>query len=140
MERGIIMSTMNRPELSETNPYYISKHRFYELKHFCLQYKEWRKELSNLDPKISSVGKIEKPIQTDPVGELAIQRLYYEDRIRLIHSCAFEADPELAPYIVQAVTEECSYTFLRSVKNIPCSKDYYYDKYRKFFWLLAKER
>lgn len=27
-----------RPELSQKNPYWIGKHRYYELKHFCLQY------------------------------------------------------------------------------------------------------
>lgn len=32
---------MAHVELSERNPYYISKHRYYELKHFCLQYPEW---------------------------------------------------------------------------------------------------
>lgn len=25
-------------------------------------------------------------------------------------------------------------------RGIPCGKDYYYDRYRKFFWLLDKER
>ena len=32
---------MERAEVSKKNKYYISKHRYYELKHFCLQYKEW---------------------------------------------------------------------------------------------------
>lgn len=31
--------TSVRCELSGTNKYWISKHRYYELKHFCLQYK-----------------------------------------------------------------------------------------------------
>ena len=26
-----------RPELSQKNPYWIGKHRYYELKHFCLR-------------------------------------------------------------------------------------------------------
>ena len=37
------MATTIRPELSEKNPYWIEKHRYYELKHFCLQYPIWRK-------------------------------------------------------------------------------------------------
>lgn len=32
------MGTTLRAELSEKNPYWIEKHRYYELKHFCLQY------------------------------------------------------------------------------------------------------
>ena len=43
------MATVIRPEISEKSKYYIDKHRYYELKHFCLQYKEWKKgyELCN---------------------------------------------------------------------------------------------
>lgn len=50
MERGeALMGTTIRPELSEKNPYWIEKHRYYELKHFCLQYPIWRKAYSVLD-------------------------------------------------------------------------------------------
>ena len=37
------MGTTIRPELSEKNPYWIERHRYYELKHFCLQYPIWKK-------------------------------------------------------------------------------------------------
>lgn len=37
------MGTTLRAELSEKNPYWIEKHRYYELKHFCLQYPIWKK-------------------------------------------------------------------------------------------------
>lgn len=40
------MATTIRPELSEKNPYWIEKHRYYELKHFCLQYPIWQKQYS----------------------------------------------------------------------------------------------
>lgn len=36
------MGTTIRPELSEKNPYWIERHRYYELKHFCLQYPIWK--------------------------------------------------------------------------------------------------
>ncbi len=38
----IFMATVLRSELSPKNKYYIDKHRYYELKHFCLQYPEWK--------------------------------------------------------------------------------------------------
>ena len=37
------MSTVIRPELSKNNEYWIPRQRFYELKHFCLQYPSWKK-------------------------------------------------------------------------------------------------
>ena len=42
------MSTVIRNEISKKNRYYISKHRMLELKHFCLQYEEWRQEYVRL--------------------------------------------------------------------------------------------
>lgn len=38
------MSTITRPEISESNKYYINRHRYYELKHFCMQYDYFKKE------------------------------------------------------------------------------------------------
>lgn len=40
------MSTAIRPELSKSSKYWIDRHRYYELKHFCLQYPIWKKLLS----------------------------------------------------------------------------------------------
>lgn len=42
------MGTTLRAELSEKNPYWIEKHRYYELKHFCLQYPIWKKAYTTL--------------------------------------------------------------------------------------------
>ena len=38
-----------RNEISVKNKYYISKHRYLELKHFCLQYPEWKRALSYIE-------------------------------------------------------------------------------------------
>lgn len=37
------MGNIIRAEVSENNPYWIEKHRYYELKHFCLQYPTWKR-------------------------------------------------------------------------------------------------
>lgn len=44
MERGeALMGTTIRPELSEKNPYWIEKHRYYELKHFVFSIRSGEK-------------------------------------------------------------------------------------------------
>ena len=58
----------------------------------------------------------------------------------MIEKTAKEADNELSEYIVIGVTENMSYDLLRVTYNIPCCKDIYYDRYRRFFWLLNKAR
>lgn len=43
------MATRIRPELAENNKYWISKHRYYELKHYCLQYPLWKSAYAAFD-------------------------------------------------------------------------------------------
>ena len=138
------MATVIRAEISERNKYYINKHRHYELKHFCLQYPTWKREYAALDePSIGSSLSEKLPtsnIPGDPTGDRAIKKVYYSERINLIERIAKEADEFLYKYILKAVTEELSFTYLKSKLEIPCGRDMYYDRYRRFFWLLSEAR
>lgn len=143
MEGGEIMSYV-RSELSEKNPYWLEKHRYYELKHFCLQYPIWKKTYSSL-LGIDSLSRLERnksrlKVVTDRTGEVAVKRLYLAERMKMVEDVAAAADEALAKYIVLGVTENRSYTYLKTYCNIPCGKDMYYDRYRKFFWLLNQKR
>ena len=134
------MATMLRAEISQKNKYWISKHRYYELKHFCLQYPEWKKAYLKLCDKSLPLSIIEASptynLHSDPTAQRALTNVYYSDRIKLIEKTALEADPCLHDYIIKGVTEGRSYTYLKTVMGMPCGKDMYYDRYRKFFWLL----
>ena len=138
------MATVIRPELSKRNKYWIDKHRHYELKHFCLQYPTWKRELIdiyNASRPLSIVGKVSPTNQpSDPTANLALIKILYSERIDLIERVAKETDMYLHEYLLKAITEGYSYTYLKSKLNIPCSRDTYYDRYRRFFWLLNKER
>lgn len=138
------MCTNIRPELSEKNKYWIERHRYYELKHFCLQYPVWKKSylaLEGMNKPIHSLNMFSKPTHYgDPTASCAIAKTFYSDRMKMIERCAVKADQDLAIYILRAVTEELSYIYLKNTLDIPCSKDTYYDRYRRFFWLLNKAR
>ena len=77
---------------------------------------------------------------SDITAKSAIRRAYYADRIRLVEDTAKDADEYLWHYILIGVTEGLSYTYLRTKLNIPCGRDTYYDRYRRFFWLLNNTR
>lgn len=138
------MSTVIRPEISEKNKYYIDKHRYYELKHFCMQYNEWKKAYASCNESIIFASKFEKEstsnIPSDITAKYAIKRAYYASRIKIVEKAAMEADEFLYPYILKAVSEGLSYTHLKAKLDIPCGRDMYYDRYRKFFWLLSEAR
>ena len=107
---------MNRAEISKKNPHYISKHRYYELKHFCLQYPP-----------------------TNPTEKIATARAFYSKRIELIDKVIEKLNPSLAPYVKMGVTEELTYDVLQ-IRGCPCCRDMYYAEYRYFFWRLSIER
>lgn len=138
------MATLIRPEISMRNKYYIDKHRHYELKHFCLQYPLWKKAYHELDDMTISLAVVDgvrtSNMPGDPTAKRVLLKSYYMERIELLESIAIQADPYLYRYILKAVTEELSYTYLKAKMDIPCGKDMYYDRYRKFFWLLSEAR
>lgn len=138
------MSTVIRPEISVKNKYWINKHRHYELKHFCLQYNEWKKAYAACNEAIIFASEFDRMpssnIPSDPTAKYAIKKAQYAEKIKLIERIAMEADDFLYPYILKAVTEGLAYTYLKTRLDIPCGKDMYYDRYRKFFWLLSEAR
>ena len=138
------MATVIRAEISEKNKYWIDKHRHYELKHFCLQYPEWKKLYMKFDDISIPLSTIERVptsnLPGDPTAKRAIMKTYYAEKIKMIEKTALETDVYLHKYILKAVTEGLSFTYLKTRLNIPCGRDMYYDRYRKFFWLLSKAR
>lgn len=138
------MATVIRAEISEKNKYYIDKHRYYELKHFCLQYNEWKKAYTSCEEAVIFASKLERTpsnnMPSDLTAKYAMKRAQYAERIRMIEQAALEADEFLYPYILKAVTEGLSYTHLKARLDIPCGRDMYYDRYRRFFWLLSEMR
>ena len=140
------MGTQIRPELKTTNEFYISKHRYYELKHFCLQYDEWKRKILSVEEAIHGARPsfddttLESVSFSDSTGNQAVKLAELKHNCELVESMAKASDRFLSKYILMAVTKDVSYTTLRTKYSIPCGKDYYYNRYRKFFWLLSKER
>lgn len=134
------MGTNIRATLSTKNKYWIEKHRYYELKHFCLQYPIWKSAYASLDglsKNQNNLAVISNNI-SDPTAKCAEAKEEYIQKIKLIEDTAHETNPELARYIIEAVTKEHSYPYLSLELNMPCCKETYYIAYRKFFWLLNK--
>lgn len=138
------MSTLIRAEVSKRNKYWIEKHRYYELKHFCLQYPLWKRVYNSIDgfsKNPSYIVSFSKNYSFgDPVFKSAELRMFYFERIDMVERVAKETDESLSYYILKGVTEGMSYSHLKASLNIPCGKDTYYDLYRRFFWLLSRER
>lgn len=133
-----------RPELSKRNKYWISKHRHYELKYFCLQYDEWKQKYNELGAvgtsRIGFNGSSTSSPHSDKTSDAAIKRVEYAYKMNLLERIAQATNSVLGSYILKAATEGLSYNQLSTKMRIPCGRDMYYENYRKFFWLLSKEK
>lgn len=124
--------------------YEISKHRFLELYHFCMQYQEWKNELKYEKDTVKCIANTEGIHGSGGSGSaterLVIRRMKLLEKCEMVEQTAIEADPELYRYILEGVTAEyATYKYLRQVEGIPCGRTMYYDRRRKFYWLLSKK-
>lgn len=122
--------------------YGISKHKFLQAYHFCMQYNEWKDELKY---KVDTVRSSEndgmprgKGGTSNPTEQIAIKRAELEKKCEIVEKTAIEAAPDIYQWIIKAVTNEgITYTYLQEYMNIPCGKKLYYDRRRKFYYLLS---
>lgn len=135
------MGTVIRAEISKKGKWWISKHRYYELKHFCLQYNEFKEELESLIRLPGSFCDISggQSYDGDRTANSAIRRTYFTNRIEMIEQAAMESDPDIYTWLLKGVTEGYTYEYLHTMMGMPCSRVYYYDRYRKFFWCLSRK-
>lgn len=137
------MSTTIRPELSRKNKYWIERHRYYELKHFCMQYDIWKQASDSItslvQPRLDLAFSKSTAI-SNPVERCAMAREFYLVHMNMVERAASETDPYFGSYIFKAVTKGLSYDKLLAQTGIPCCKDVYYEMYRRFFWILNKLR
>jgi hypothetical protein len=126
------MGTVIRPETSKKNKYWIDRHRYHELKHFCLQYPLWKKAYSELQTECIKSSSLIKPSDnncvSDPTAEQVERMSFYSDRMDMLERAAQETDAVLWRHILTAVTEGLSYDAVKARLEIPCCKDVYLEQ------------
>lgn len=124
--------------------YAISKNRFLELYYWCLQYGEWKDELKYKTDTVGAMEITDMPRSRDlgnATQQLAMRRVMLEQNCRFIEQTAIEADPDIYKYILKAVTEVgVTYHYLKMFMDIPCGRKMYYDRRRRFYWLLSQKK
>lgn len=124
--------------------YKMTKEQYLSAKYYALRYNEWVLEYRAICDTSSAITYSDMPkgsFNTESqVEEAAIKADKIHDRIRLIESTAKEAMPDLSDYILKAVTNtDITYHQLRTLTNIPCGKNVFYNARRKFYWLLYQK-
>ncbi len=129
-------------ELTRTNKWWLPKYRYMELRYFALQYPEWRRQYAELSGSVGLASKRPEDLYlngsklSDRTAEIAIKKKLLFDYMRMVEQSAIESDPVLGPYVLASVTEGLTFVELKSMYDIPCERDMFYDRRRKFFWVL----
>jgi len=129
--------------LSTKNPYYLTKHRFYEVYHYAMQYQEWKDEYRTTEQTMRGIAydgvKVKSSGSGDALERVAIRLTELSEKIEMLEAVAKETDKDLSEYILRGATDEqVTYNYLSMVLHIPCSRNTYYSLRRKFYWLLSK--
>ncbi len=124
-----------------TGKYKISKFDYGFAKWYSLKYNEWLEEYNALKDSVKSMsyGEIHGSKVGNPTEELATKRAELRNKMLKVENAAFDAGGDIAEYLLIAVTnEDMTYEQLER-KGMPCGRTLFYDKRRKYYYLLSKE-
>ena len=118
--------------------YNISRAKYNELKYFCMQYEDKKRELSGAYGlrAIANDGMPHSSNNGSPTETQAIKNTMLRNDIELIEQTAIEADPEIYHWILKNVAEGLPYEYM----DVPKSRTKFYDSRRYFFYILAQKR
>ena len=119
--------------------YGISKHRYDELKSFCLQYDEKKSKISRDVGSMNYDGMPKGNYKGNPLESKAIRNVMYQKDCEMIEQAALAASGDLYQYILKSVTNDLSYRFIEydeKLGRIPVGKTEFYAIRRKFYHFL----
>lgn len=134
---------MDRKRLREKtwDDYGISRHRYEELKAFCLQYEEKKSKIHYGITSGTNDGMPKSNYKGNQLESMAIRNTMYQKDCEMIEQAAVAASAELYPYIIKSVTNDLSYQFVEydeEMGKIPVGKTDFYAYRRLFYYFLDK--
>lgn len=128
-----------RSKFSPKSKYYIGRHAFLTTYYYCLNYPGWKRLHDSMVGLHRSGDDGPRGGSGDPTASQAIRLADLAEKIEMIRQTAYAAEPSLHPYLLRYVTEE-DMTFDRlKALGIPCEKKMFYDRRRKFYYLMSKQ-
>ena len=105
---------------------------------WCLQYYEWKSNLSSCYSLNSSQSRgVNSSGKSDPTATAAMRAERYSRNIELIEKTASEVDPVIGKYIIKNVAGNIPYEYLG---HVPCGRRQFYELRRKFFFKLDMKK
>lgn len=119
--------------------YHITIDKYNELKYFCKQYDEKKRELhKNYGLESAANDGLPKGnTPGNPTEKTAIKNMMLQRDIELIEQTVMEADATIYKWLLKNVTQGISYEYLNGV---PKNRTDFYCSRRYFFYLLSQKK
>lgn len=130
-------------KMEYTGRYSLSRFEYGYAKWYSLKYNEWLEEYNSLKDSLNGVG-FSEAVQggkgSNPTERLGARRAELRNKMLKVEHAAWEAGEDIAKYILIAVTnEDVTFEILKQKYGIPCERTLYYERRRKYYYLLSKE-
>lgn len=134
-------SRNNLKPLRKSNKYWLTNSAFYQAYYFALRYQEFLDTLEEMGDGSRGLSYDSQPhgsASKSSLEDLAIRRSRVSSKVDLIESACRLADADLYPWLLKAVTNnDIGYDYLYYQLGIPCSRGTFYDRRRKFYYILS---
>lgn len=142
---------MNKPDMTgkekkmsrPRSKYYIPKERYYELKHFCLQFPIWEDAYNHLNECSLTNDSLVRNEINMKVEEVATAKVYYISLMEIVADAVLSAtnDKVITSWLFEGVTRGKSFDQMELENGYsPCSRSEYYNTYKEFFYYLSLRR
>lgn len=123
--------------------YKLSKFELGYAKWFSLKYPEWLDEYNSLKDSVGAMSYDFSPGSKGKINnstmDLATKRAEIREKMLKVERCAFDADSDIAEYILKSVIyEDMTFEKMKAL-GLPCERTMFYEKRRKYYYLLSKE-
>lgn len=122
--------------------YKLSRFEYNYAKWFSLKYPEWLEQYNALKDSVKAIsydveghgsGKV-----TDTTADLASKRAEIRRKMLLVEHAAFDAGGDIGEYILKSVIYEDQTFEDMKAQGMPCERTFFYEKRRKYYYLLSK--
>lgn len=130
-------------KMEYTGRYKITRKQLAYARSFSQKYPEWLEEYNSLKDSVKAIaydqeghgsGKV-----NDSTGDLAARRAEIRRKMLLVEHAAFDAGGDIGEFILKSVIDEdVTFEDMKAL-GLPCERTMYYDRRRKYYYLLSKE-
>lgn len=126
-----------------TGKYKLSRFEYGYAKWFALKYSEWLEQYNSLKDSVKAISYDQtghgKGSISDKTQDFATKRAELRDKMLKVEHCAFDAGGDIGEYILKSVIYEDQTFEDMKAQGMPCERTFFYERRRKFYWLLSKE-